>query len=393
MNPLPPSQESLLRSLLRNALADPAAKRRVTILDALQETVLLSAGWDEDTSRILLDYAGNRPSHPAPPEQAVEELLRAFREHDGIALIGGVGQTTRVALRGASIIRETLDRIPDSPVLKTPLWAVGKATHLDPCQAAPLLQSIGLMTPEGEIKAPMRKKFKQINHFLELVAPLLRRETGSAPLTLADCGCGKTYLGFVLFWYVRRVLNRPARFYGIDRSEPLIRDCEQRAAALGLKDIEFQCAPILRADIPRRIHLLISLHACDTATDEALALAVAREAEHLAAAPCCQHELARQIHGVPHYPIGRHGLFKHRFADLLTDMARALFLESHGYTVTAGEFVSADDTPKNLLLRARRGNSLAAQRREEYETFKRYYHIDPSLDHFLLELEAGRNHP
>ncbi|MFB3785143.1 MAG: SAM-dependent methyltransferase [bacterium] len=386
------SQETLLRSILRNALAASGALRRVTIVDSRQEIPLISAEREEDAP-VRISSSPGIPAEAVNPEQAVEELLRVLRENGGSALIDDGYNITRVALRGGSILREILDRTAEASGLKEPLWAVGKATRLDPRQAAPLLKSIGLMTPEGEIKAPMRRKFKQVNHFLELLAPLLKQTTGHAPLTLADCGCGKTYLGFVLYWYVRRVLNRPARFYGIDLSEKLIRDCERRAAEMGLKDIEFQCAPIRRAEIPGRIHLLISLHACDTATDEAIALGVAREAEHLAAAPCCQQELAGQIGGVPQYPIVRHGIFKHRFADLLTDMARALFLESQGYTVTAGEFVSADDTPKNLLIRARRGNPHAARRRKEYETFKQYYHIDPSLDHFLQELEAGRRHP
>jgi len=392
MKPLSASQETLLRSLLRHALADPGAVRRVSIVDARRETPLITAEREAGGAPIRLHSPGGPPAEAASPEQAAEELLRMLRGNGGSARIDDGVKITRIALRGGSVIRETLERTDASPGLREPPWAVGKATHLDPRRAAPLLKSIGLMTPEGEIKAPMRRKFKQVNHFLELLAPLLPRETGPAPLTVADCGCGKTYLGFVLFWYIRRVLNRPARFVGIDHSEKLIRDCERRAAELGLKDIEFQCAPIRRADIPGRVHLLISLHACDTATDEALALGVAREADQLAVAPCCQHELAGQIRGLAHYPIARHGLFKHRFADLLTDMARSLFLESRGYTVTVGEFVSSSETPKNLLIRARRGNPLAARRAEEYETFKGYYHIDPSLDHFLQELEAGRRH-
>jgi len=151
--------------------------------------------------------------------------------------------------------------------------------------------------------------------------------------------------------------------------------------------MQFECASNREAKLPEDIDLLVSLHACDTATDEALALAVARRARHIASAPCCQHELAGQIESIPHYPLTKHGLFKHRFADLLTDMMRCLFLEAHGYSVTVGEFISVEETPKNLLIRAKQGNRNCAQRLAEYESFKKHYGISPAIDNLLLELQ------
>ena len=237
----------------------------------------------------------------------------------------------------------------------------------------------------------MRKKFKQINHFLDLLSLLLEKNNDAKPYTVVDCGCGKSYLGFALYWHIVKTLKRKASFWGIDSSEKLIRDCQAKAEQLALPNMAFQCSPILKAEFPSRADLVISLHACDTATDEALACAVVHSARHIAVAPCCQHELAAQIKGAPMYPLSKHGLFKQRFAELLTDMARALCLEAHGYAVAASEFIGAEETPKNLLLRASRGNAASEQRRREYAAFKEFYRIAPSLDSMILEKEAEKS--
>ena len=166
------------------------------------------------------------------------------------------------------------------------------------------------MTQDGEIKAPMRKKFKQVNHFLDQVALLLKPQDSKKPFVLADCGCGKTYLGFVLYWYIRKILKMPARFFGVDISEKLIQQNEKRAQKLSLPDMQFECSPILQSNIPDAVDLLVSLHACDTATDEAIAAGVAGRARHIVVVPCCQHEIANQIQEIPMYPLsGKHGIF------------------------------------------------------------------------------------
>lgn len=387
MNILNSTQLYFFRSIAENALQKEERTVRVYV-QSLDKTILLSMQRNEDHSQIEMACSDTAQPATISLTEAVDRVLEVLSESGGELLIERGETVERIGLKNGKITRETSKNQPS--LVKNPLWAIGKTTHLDPNRAAPLLQAIGLMTAQGEIKAPMRRKFKQVNHFIELLEPFLPQNICKKPYTIVDCGCGKSYLGFVLFWYVRHILNCSARFYGVDIAQGRIDHCRERAEKLALTGMQFECASNREAKLPENIDLLISLHACDTATDEALALGVARKAKHIASAPCCQHELAEQIENVPMYPLVKHGLFKHRFADLLTDMMRCLFLEAHGYAVTVGEFVSVEETPKNLLIRAKNGNPNASQRMEEYEMFKGHYRIAPVIDSFLHELEQKR---
>lgn len=387
MSPLSSAQELFLRSSLAGAIEKGTENSSLTLTRDSGHTVLLQMTFEADEPLLRCEYPQKGQTIHLTPEEAVTLALQHLAE-PGTDLVTDDGEKkVQWILRGDKVVRETVQ--PDAPILKNPLWSIGKATHLDPNKAAPLLKAIGLMTPEGEIKAPMRRKFKQVNHFLDLMIPLLKTEKASGSFTLVDCGCGKSYLSFVLFWYLRKVMKKPAVFYGVDVSSKMMERSRGMAQDLGLPEMEFQCSRILEANLPDKIDLLVSLHACDTATDEALAQGVAHRARNIVCVPCCQHEIADQIEGVPMYPLKKHGIFTHRFGDLLTDMLRALFLEAHGYAVTAGEFVSAEDTPKNLMLRAVIGNSAQHRRYEQYQEFKNYYRVSPSIDFFLHELEAG----
>ena len=378
--PLSPTQTLFLRSLIDNAVAQQNAALRITAYDAAQSEQLTLHSHEPDAEFQI------SPRIEGVENAARENVSSVLLEHceDAAAFVIDDGaKAVRLKLENNKVVRETI--AVEAQSLNTARWAVGKSTHLDPNQAAPLLKTIGLMTPDGAIKPPMRKKFKQVNHFIELMAPLLEQPAAESAYTIVDCGCGKSYLGFALVWYIRNVLKRKAAFLGIDVSDHVIQQCRSRALSLGLNEMRFQCASMREAEWPKHVDLLTSLHACDTATDEALACGAARQAKRLVAVPCCQHELAEQIESPPHYPITRHGLFKQRFADMLTDMARSLFLESRGYRVTAGEFVSVDETPKNLMLRAEKKSSQSSQRESEYDSFKSFYGIRPSIDSLYLE--------
>jgi SAM-dependent methyltransferase len=375
MNEFTASHEIYFRSIIQNSLNSDSGQLRLSVESGSGGNIILSLEISED-SNITIANPESEQMIQISAEDALEKTLAALRDNNGALLIESTENIQRIGLKNGSITRETIEDRPR--VLKDPAWAVGKAVHLDPHQAAPLLKAIGLMTQDGEIKAPMRKKFKQVNHFLDLLKSSLKTQK-KRTLIAVDLGCGKSYLSFVLFWYITKVLKMPARFYGVDIAQDRIDQCNEIAHKLNLKGMKFQCASISEASLPSQVDLLISLHACDTATDEALALGVTKNARHIAVAPCCQHELAKQIDGAPMYPL-KHGLFKHRFADLLTDMLRSLFLEAHGYSVTVSEFVSVEETPKNLLIRATKGNSQQKKRIEEYDAFKKYYNVYPMID-------------
>lgn len=246
----------------------------------------------------------------------------------------------------------------------------GKDRALRPDASAPLLRVIGIMNADGSISADNAKKYKQVNHFVELCRPVWERlvagraVTEAAPLRVLDLGCGNGYLDFVLTEALR-LAEVPVRLHGVDRRADVIAQCRARAEALGQAGSSFQEASIAEVDPVRALggvpDLVVALHACDTATDDALALAVRAGASSILAAPCCQHELAEQLErveaGVAAAPVPallRHSILRRDYAAGLTDALRVELLEACGYHVDAIEFVGSQHTPKNLLLRAHR---------------------------------------
>jgi SAM-dependent methyltransferase len=246
----------------------------------------------------------------------------------------------------------------------------GKDRALRPDASAPLLRVIGIMNADGTISADSAKKYKQVNHFVELCRPVWERlvaqreVSASAPLRVLDLGCGNGYLGFVLAEALR-LAEIPVRLHGVDRRADVIAQCRVRAEALGQAGSSFEEASIADADPTAALggapDLVVALHACDTATDDALALAVRSGASSILAAPCCQHELAEQLRhaeaaaaAAPVPALVRCSILRQGYAADLTDALRVELLEACGYHVDAIEFVGSQHTPKNLLLRAHR---------------------------------------
>lgn len=246
----------------------------------------------------------------------------------------------------------------------------GKDRALRPDASAPLLRVIGLMNADGSISASDAKKYKQVNHFVELCRPVWERLVAgravseAAPLRVLDLGCGNGYLGFVLAEALR-LAEVPTRLHGVDRRADVIAQCRARAEALGHAGLSFAEASIAEVEpeatpLAGAPDLVVALHACDTATDDALALAVRAGASSILAAPCCQHELAEQLRhaddtaSAPVPAILRHSKLRQDYAAGLTDALRVELLEACGYVVDAIEFVGSQHTPKNLLLRAHR---------------------------------------
>jgi SAM-dependent methyltransferase len=257
-----------------------------------------------------------------------------------------------------------------------------------PC---PFLVEIGVMTPDGRVRAPLRRKFRQINRFLELVQDVVPH-LPAGPLRIVDFGCGKSYLTFALHHLLAAVHGREVRITGLDRDVGVVQTCRGVCDRLGCAGLEFREGDIAshRPDGP--VDMAVSLHACDTATDDALAQAVAWQARVILAVPCCQHELAPQVAADVLSPVLRHGILRDRFAAEVTDALRGAALEACGYAVQIVEFVDLEHTPKNLLIRAvrRTGPSdaeLRAARRREYRTLKAFLGIGPT------RLDAGLGPP
>lgn len=221
-----------------------------------------------------------------------------------------------------------------------------------PC---PFLEKLGVMTDEGRVRKSRQHKFRQINRYLEFIDDVYEHLPQTGRLEVIDFGCGLSYLTFALHHLLANVRRRDVQIRGIDRNEAVIERCTQTAEDLDARGLDFQCASIgsLTSERPTGpVHLAVSLHACDTATDEALAAAVRLGAHVILAVPCCQHELFTQLDAAPLELITRHGILKERFAALATDALRVAVLEQSGYRTQIIEFIETEHTPKNLLIRA-----------------------------------------
>jgi len=238
----------------------------------------------------------------------------------------------------------------------------GRDYLVKPGQADRLLREIGIMAENGKIRNDRIRKYNQIDHFVELLVPLLdslSRERKE--LFIVDCACGKSYLSFVLNHYLREGMKRHARFLGLDINEEVVKSSRDTADRLGYRNMAFHCGDLREllveesGPVDRVPDLVISLHACDVATDFALAFGMRNRARAIVSVPCCQHELVNRIRTQgPMAEVLRYGPLKARLSDVLTDTLRCLRLEASGYEVSCVEWVSPLETPKNLMIRAER---------------------------------------
>lgn len=268
-----------------------------------------------------------------------------------------------------------------------PLLDSGRQYLIRVDQAAALLREIGILTAEGKLKNDMIRKYNQIDHYVELVAPMFEKDD-SEEIVLLDCACGKSYLSFVMNYYLHEVLRRRCRVIGVDINEHVIEESRAMAKRLGYHNMVFQCADLRTYQPPKNVTAVISLHACDIATDLALSTAIRARAKYIACVPCCHKELLDQYTLPGLEPLTKFGVFKARFNDVLTDSMRALKLEAEGYKVSVVEYISPLDTPKNLLIRAVRTGQDNLRARQEYNAVRRVLGTTSEFDRRCAELES-----
>ncbi|MGL5440661.1 MAG: class I SAM-dependent methyltransferase [Filifactoraceae bacterium] len=261
---------------------------------------------------------------------------------------------------------------------------VNREYLISPVDAQSLLKEIGILSKDGKIKNDMIRKYNQIDHFIEVIMPILKEFQNKESITVLDCACGKSYLSFVLNYYIKEVLKKKCDFIGIDISDEVIESSKKIANNLGYKNMLFVNED-LRTYIPdKAIDITISLHACDVATDYALATAIRSDSKAIVVVPCCHKELIEQIKYSEIEPLYKHNIFKTRLNDFLTDSLRCLFLESHGYTVSPLEYISPLDTPKNLMIRGIKNKRTRGNKEEEYEQMKKLFSVKPTMDKYIF---------
>lgn len=266
-----------------------------------------------------------------------------------------------------------------------------KTVPLAAADAAPFLKAVGIMTQDGKIKADMQGKFRQINEFLKLVQQTGELEKFSTvPLRVVDCGCGNAYLTFAFFYYLNYVLKIPTHLTGIDVNGELLTRHAEKSLSLGWSDLTFQTTGIIDFQPLDWPDIVLALHACDTATDEALVQGIRWQSKLIISAPCCQHHLQVQLDHqptpAPFVPVERHNILKERLGDILTDAFRALILRIMGYQTDVVQFVSSEHTAKNLLIRAVKSVPAGdAQFVREYKELKNFWRVTPYLETLLGE--------
>ena len=219
-------------------------------------------------------------------------------------------------------------------------------------EPVPFLVKLGVMTPEGKVVKAKYDKFRQINRFLEFIEDICPVLSRNREISMIDFGCGKSYLTFAMYYYLHEKKGFDLRITGLDLKEDVIAHCNALAEEFGYGKLKFLHGDIADYEGTDQVDLVVTLHACDTATDYALAKAVAWNAKAILSVPCCQHELNRQIRNELLEPVLKYGLLKERMAALLTDGLRASMLERAGYQVQVLEFIDMEHTPKNILIRA-----------------------------------------
>lgn len=253
--------------------------------------------------------------------------------------------------------------------------------------AVPFLEDLGIMTSEGKIVKSRFDKFRQMNRFLEFIEDILPRLDKGRELTILDFGCGKSYLTFAMYYYLHELKEYDIRIIGLDLKEDVIEHCSELARKYGYEKLTFLVGDIADYEGVQAVDMVVTLHACDTATDYALAKAIGWNAQVILSVPCCQHELNKQIANEMLAPIMDYGLLKERFAALVTDGLRAKYLETAGYETQVLEFIDMEHTPKNILLRAvksKKDNVSAKREIRECETFLQ---VKPTLGKLLYRDE------
>ncbi len=250
----------------------------------------------------------------------------------------------------------------------------------------PFLVDLGVMTGEGRVVHAKFDKFRQINRFLEFIEDILPRledrARGGRELTILDFGCGKSYLTFAMYYYLHELKGYDIRIIGLDLKRDVIRRCNELSEKYGYEKLRFLEGDIADYTGVDRVDMVVTLHACDTATDYALAKAIGWDARVILSVPCCQHELNRQIESDVLEPVLKYGLIKERVAALVTDALRAQYLEREGYETQILEFIDMEHTPKNILIRAvktgRKGSN-----EKKLQACEEALHVRPTLGRLL----------
>ena len=293
--------------------------------------------------------------------------------------------------RGTAIVIEATDKrvalkhedVTDT-VDKTSVVQTKREYMVNPALAKDLLLEIGILAQNGKIKNDKIRKYNQIDYFVELVQGIIKEMGDKDEIVVMDAACGKSYLSFVLNFYLREILKKKCYFIGVDYSDTVIEASKKIAKNLGYSNMEFIKADLREYMPQRKIDLVISLHACDVATDMAIGLGIRSKSKAIVCVPCCHKDVLKQYSYEPLHAVTKHGILKARLADTLTDAIRASYLESVGYDVSMVEYISPLETPKNIMIRATYTGKPNLHSKVDYDNLKRMLGVSPAIEKFVF---------
>ena len=344
-------------------------------------------GWQAE------QYTEKQVFHENLPEGKVQDYLMenmssAFRQCG--AWDGNFEHTVRISKKGK--VTGMKKRTAQTEAPKAKMENNRKKNYLlEEGTVIPPLVDMGIFTAEGKVVRSMYDKYRQINRFVELIDDEIDALPKDQTIRIIDFGCGKSYLTFILYYYLVELKKRDAEITGLDLKADVIAHCNQAAKKYGYDKLHFQVGDIGGYETEEQIDMVISLHACDTATDYALYHAIRWKAKLIFSVPCCQHELNKQMKSDNLSILTRYGIVKERTAALMTDAIRGNLLTESGYRTQLLEFVDLSHTPKNLLIRAVRSMipvSAKKQARAEVDAIEKEFGLQPTLDTLLHGKEA-----
>lgn len=259
--------------------------------------------------------------------------------------------------------------------------------------AVPFMIDLGVMTESGKIIRTRYDKYRQINRFLEFIEDILPELPTDRTVHIIDFGCGKSYLTFAMYYYLKVLKHYDIRITGLDLKQKVIEDCQALADRYGYDGLQFLCGDIADYNGTDEVDMVVTLHACDTATDYASYKAVKWHASVILSVPCCQHELNRKMQCETLSGAFQYGLIKERTAALMTDAMRGQLLEMKGYKTQLLEFIDMEHTPKNILIRGVKSRGLLPkaarkQQMENYQKCRDFFGAELTLEKLFKEMEG-----
>ncbi len=359
----------------------PASCRRVEI-----RPLLLQGKLHYQFSCLQEKRVEHRNFLPAGARQETERLLQ--QEFTEALLRTADNEVVVHMLPGGRVrLRHKKPQAPQPPDMnhnRTPEYLIPEGV---PCA---FLHRLGIVDAQGNPYPSRRDKFRQVNRFLEMVRDVSGSLPAQDPLCIADYGSGRATLTFALHHYFTQVEKRSVQLFGIDLKEDMTAQGNALAAELELQGLQFVNAAIGDWQPPCPVHLSVSLHACDTATDYALAAGILQNASVILAVGCCQHELRTQLHCPPLEHMLEYGIMRERLTELVTESLRSALLTACGYRVQMLEFIDAGHTPRNIMLRAVKGSSEGQEAAwQRYMQLRDFWNASPTLEKLIRKRLEG----